>query len=149
MAGDIRELDAWAVGLLNSLNPAGRRVLARQIAGELRREQQARISAQTNPDGTPYAPRKPQMRGKAGRVRRKMFSKLRTTRHLKIDATADSAVVTFSSQVQRIARVHHFGLRDRVERNGPMVKYPARELLGITEEDHEKIANVIVAYLSV
>ncbi|VVE41412.1 phage virion morphogenesis protein [Pandoraea communis] len=148
MAGDIRELDAWAVELLNSLSHSGRRVLARQIAGELRREQQARISAQTNPDGSPYEPRKPQMRGKAGRIRRKMFSKLRTTRYLKIDATADSAVVAFTGQVQRIARVHHFGLRDRVERNGPTVKYEARELLGITDRDQETIADLIIKHVA-
>lgn len=148
MAGDIRELDAWAVSLLNSLDPVGRRTLARQIAGELRRQQQARISAQTNPDGEPYVPRKPQMRGKAGRVRRKMFTKIRTARYLKIDATSDSAVVKFTGEVQRIARVHHFGLRDRVERNGPTVQYAARELLGITDSDQATIADLVLKHIS-
>ncbi|RRW94291.1 phage virion morphogenesis protein [Pandoraea apista] len=148
MAGDIRELDAWAVALLNALEPTGRRMLARQIAGELRRQQQARISAQTNPDGTAYEPRKPQMRAKAGRVRRKMFTKIRTARYLKIEATSDSAVVKFTGEVQRIARVHHFGLRDRVERNGPTVKYAARELLGITDGDQATIADLVLKHIS-
>lgn len=148
MAGDIRELDAWAVSLLNSLDPTGRRTLARQIAGELRRQQQARISAQTNPDGEPYVPRKPQMRAKAGRVRRKMFTKIRTARYLKIEATSDSAVVKFTGEVQRIARVHHFGLRDRVERNGPTVQYAARELLGITDGDQAAIADLVLKHVA-
>lgn len=148
MAGDIRELDAWAVALLKSLEPTGRRMLARQIAGELRRQQQARISAQTNPDGTPYEPRKPQMRAKAGRVRRKMFTKLRTARYLKIEATSDSAVVTFIGQVQRMAIVHHYGLRDRVQKDGPVVKYAARELLGVTAHDLESLTDFIVDHVA-
>ncbi|MCI3205828.1 MULTISPECIES: phage virion morphogenesis protein [Pandoraea] len=148
MASDIRDLDAWAAALLNSLEPTGRRMLARQIAGELRRQQQARIAAQTNPDGTPYEPRKPQMRRKAGRVKRKMFTKIRTARYLKIEATSDSAVVKFTGEVQRIARVHHFGLRDRVERNGPSVQYAARELLGITDSDQATIADLIIKHVA-
>lgn len=48
-----------------------------------------------------------------------MFAKLRTTKYLKTAASADSASVQFEGKVQRIARVHHYGLRDRVSRKGP------------------------------
>ncbi|MBL1569862.1 phage virion morphogenesis protein, partial [Klebsiella pneumoniae] len=37
-------------------------------------------------------------------------------------------------RVQRIARVHHYGLRDRVSRRGPEVQYSQRRLLGINDE---------------
>lgn len=63
-----------------------------------------------------------------------MFAKLRTTKYLKTAASADSASVEFAGQVQRIARVHHYGLRDRVSRKGPEVRYEKRRLLGVNNE---------------
>ncbi|TAL53826.1 phage virion morphogenesis protein [Pandoraea sp.] len=141
-------LDAWADALLAQLSPAARRHLARQIATDLRRRQQQRIAAQTNPDGTPYEPRKPQFRGKAGRIRRKMFPKLRLARHLKTSATPDHAMLYFTGQVQHVARVHHYGLRDRVQRRGPVVKYPARGLLGLSDEDCRSIEALVLNHLA-
>lgn len=149
VATDLHELDAWAVGLLNSLSPAGRRVLAGNIARELRRQSQARIAAQVNPDGSAYEPRKPQLlRRKQGSIRRKMFTKLRTSRYLKARGNADGAVVTFVGQVQRMALVHHYGLRDRVQKDGPVVKYAARELLGISETDQSTLADLVIAHVA-
>ncbi|MFV1134945.1 phage virion morphogenesis protein, partial [Klebsiella pneumoniae] len=46
----------------------------------------------------------------------------------------DSASVEFEGRVQRIARVHHYGLRDRVSRRGPEVQYSHLRLLGINDE---------------
>lgn len=63
-----------------------------------------------------------------------MFAKLRTAKYLKTAASADSAGVQFAGKVQRIARVHHYGLRDRVRRNGPEILYSKRHLLGINSE---------------
>lgn len=123
-------------------------MLAGQIARRLRETSQAHIQAQTNPDGSPYEKRKPQKRAKVGRVRRKMFTKLRTNRYLKVEASSDGAFVAFAGQAQRIARVHHFGLRDRVEKNGPTVKYAARELLGITDTDQEAIADLVISHVA-
>lgn len=144
MSADLHELDAWAAGLLSSLSPSARKMLVGEIARRLRETSQARILAQINSDGTPYEKRKQQKRAKVGRVRRKMFTKLRTNRYLKVEASSDGAFVAFAGQAQRIARVHHFGLRDRVEKNGPTVKYAARELLGITDGDQDTIADLIV-----
>lgn len=149
MATDLHELDAWAVGLLNSISPAGRRVLAGNIARELRRRSQDRIAAQVNPDGSAYDPRKPQLlRRKQGSIRRKMFMKLRTARYLKAEGSADGAVVKFIGQVQRMAIVHHYGLRDRVQKDGPVVKYSARELLGITDSDQSTLADLVIAHVA-
>lgn len=142
------QLEARLGGLLAQLEPAARRGLAREIAKELRQSQRKRIAEQLNPDGSAYAPRKPQLRQKAGRIRRQMFSKLRTTRFLKTAVTADSAVVGFIGQVERIARVHQLGLRDRVQKGGPQAQYPARELLGFTEADIAAVQDLVLAHLA-
>lgn len=58
--GDLAELEAYVGGMLKSLQPAQRRKLLRKVATTMRRENQARIKAQKNPDGSKYAPRKAQ-----------------------------------------------------------------------------------------
>ena len=76
---DLNALEDWAGGLLAKLSPTERRQLNQGIARNLRRSQQQRIALQQNPDGTPFAPRRSQkaLRGKKGRIRRRMFTKLR------------------------------------------------------------------------
>ncbi|MCK6904260.1 phage virion morphogenesis protein [Enterobacter roggenkampii] len=130
---DLQRVDEWLAALLANLEPAARNRMMRQLAQELRRSQQQNIRLQRNPDGTAFEARRVTARSKKGRIKRQMFAKLRTTKYLKTAATADSASVQFDGKVQRIARVHHYGLRDRVRRNGPDVRYPARRLLGKNE----------------
>lgn len=145
------QLDAFAAGLVAALQPAERRQLAHDIARLLLRANQARIAAQKNPDGSDYEPRKPQrrLRGRKGTVRRTMFAKLRTARHLKAQSTPEAALVGFTAEVERIARVHHHGLRDRVNRRGRLeVDYPARRLLGIGEADEAAIRDLIIERLA-
>lgn len=134
--------------LLARLSPASRRTLTREMAKRLRHSQQQRIRAQQNPDGSHYAPRAPQMRNKHGRIKRQMFSKLRTAKYLKASSSADSAIVEFTASVQGIARVHQYGLRDQIRRHGPEVQYPARELLGISDEDAELIEMMVIEVLA-
>lgn len=116
--------------LLAGLEPAARKRMMRELAQQLRRSQQKNIRMQRNPDGTAYEPRRVTARTKTGRIRRQMFAKLRTAKYLKAVANPDSASVEFEGRVQRIARVHHYGLRDRVSRNGSVITYPHRRLLG-------------------
>lgn len=131
---ELQKVDAWLTALLANLEPAARKRMMRELVQQLRRNQQNNIRLQRNPDGTGYEPRRVTARTKKGRIKRQMFSKLRTTKYLKTAASADSATVEFAGQVQRIARVHHYGLRDRVSRRGPEVRYAERRLLGITAE---------------
>lgn len=146
---DLAPFEARLSGLLASIEPAARRKLARVIATQLHASQSRRIAAQLNPDGTPYAPRKPRLRRKKGFVRRQMFSKLRTARWLKTEATPEAAVITFAAQVQHMARVHQFGLRDRVDRRGgPEVTYPMRQLLGLTPNEIAEIEDAVLAHLA-
>lgn len=145
----IDALEAFAGSLIAALEPAARSELAKQLAREIRASQQQRIAAQQNPDGSPYAPRKPQLRHQKGKIRRSMFNKLRTARFVKAKGTADAAIVSLTSEVSRIARVHQFGLRDRVNRKtGLEVDYPQRELLGFTDAEKTLIRDIIVAQLA-
>ncbi|WP_072263219.1 phage virion morphogenesis protein, partial [Enterobacter asburiae] len=138
----------WLAALLANLEPAARNRMMRQLAQELRRSQQQNIRLQRNPDGTAFEARRVTARSKKGRIKRQMFAKLRTTKYLKTAATADSASVQFDGKVQRIARVHHYGLRDRVRRNGPEARYPARRLLGVNDEVETITRDTLLRWLS-
>ncbi|WP_183047684.1 phage virion morphogenesis protein, partial [Salmonella enterica] len=50
--------------------------------------------------------------------------------------------------VQRMARVHQYGLKDRPNRHSRDVQYAARPLLGFTRDDEQMIENVIVSFLN-
>ncbi|MDV7020756.1 phage virion morphogenesis protein [Enterobacter kobei] len=145
---DLQRVDDWLAALLANLEPAARNRMMRQLAQELRRSQQQNIRLQLNPDGTTFEPRRVTARSKKGRIKRQMFAKLRTTKYLKTAATADSASVQFDGKVQRIARVHHYGLRDRVRRNGPEARYPARRLLGVNDEVETITRDTLLRWLS-
>lgn len=142
-------LESFAADLIAGLEPTARKALAQDMARQLRASQQKRIAAQQNPDGSGYAPRKPQLRHKKGKIKRQMFAKLRTAKHLKASGTADAAVVAFTSEVQRIARVHQLGLRDKVNRKtGLEADYPARRLLGLSAADETLIRDIVTAHLA-
>ncbi|HDV8210381.1 TPA: phage virion morphogenesis protein [Enterobacter hormaechei] len=145
---DLQRVDDWLAALLANLEPAARNRMMRQLAQELRRSQQQNIRLQRNPDGTTFEPRRVTARSKKGRIKRQMFAKLRTTKYLKTAATADSASAQFDGKVQRIARVHHYGLRDRVRRNGPEARYPARRLLGVNDEVETITRDTLLRWLS-
>ena len=134
--------------LIGNLSPAARKEMARTIAKRLRAGQQQNIKRQQAPDGTPFKPRRAPVRKKKGRVKREMFAKMRTAKYLKAKGTADDAVIEFTGNVQRMARVHHYGLRDRPARGGKDVQYEARPLLGLTDNDRQMIEQEIITRLS-
>ncbi|MEV8985309.1 phage virion morphogenesis protein [Klebsiella variicola] len=143
---ELQEVDAWLDALLAELEPAARKRMMRDLAQQLRRSQQKNIRMQRNPDGTAYEPRRVTARTKQGRIRWQMFAKLRTTKYLKTAASADSASVEFSGQVQRIARVHHYGLRDRVSRRGVEVRYSERKLLGLNKNVRASVEESLIRW---
>lgn len=146
---DVKPFDDKLAGLLSSLSPAGRRKLAGDIAKELRKSQQQRIKQQKAPDGSPYQARKRQpLRAKTGRIKRAMFQKLRASRYMKATGRENSAVVEFTGKVQRIARVHQYGLKDRPNPHAKDVQYPQRQLLGLSREDKQLVKTLIIKHLS-
>jgi len=131
--------------LISSLSAPARKEMARSIGRKLRASQQQNIKRQQAPDGTPFKPRKTQsVRSKKGRIKREMFAKLRTAKYMKMQASPDEALIEFAGNVQRMARVHHYGLRDRPSRKGKEVKYEARPLLGLNENDINIIEQLIL-----
>ncbi|HHK5889391.1 TPA: phage virion morphogenesis protein [Serratia marcescens] len=146
---ELKPFDDQLAGLIAGLSASRRRQLAAEIAKRLRISQQQRIKRQQAPDGTPYAARKRQpIRSKKGRVKREMFAKLRTHRYMKAKGTADEALVEFAGRVQRIARVHQEGLRDRPNRHSRDVQYEARPLLGFGDVDRQIVEDVITSQLN-
>ncbi|EHL1444451.1 phage virion morphogenesis protein [Escherichia coli] len=146
---ELTALQERLAGLIASLSPAARRQMAADIAKRLRTSQQQRIKRQQAPDGTPYAARKRQpVRSKRGRIKREMFAKLRTNRFMKAKGSDSAAVVDFTGKVQRMARVHQHGLKDRPNRNSRDVQYEARPLLGINADDVSVINDIIIGSLS-
>ncbi len=146
---ELKPFDDKLAGLIGALSTAGRRKLATAIAKELRKSQQQRIKLQKAPDGSPYQARKRQpLRAKSGRIKRAMFQKLRTSRYIKASGRNDSAVVEFTGKVQRIARVHQFGLKDRPNPQSQEVQYPDRQLLGFDRRDRQHIEELIIKHLT-
>ena len=144
----LEAFDERLSALIGNLSPAARKEMARTIAKRLRAGQQQNIKRQQAPDGTPFKPRKAPARKKKGRVKREMFAKMRTAKYLKAKGTADDAVVEFTGNVQRMARVHHYGLRDRPARGGKEVQYEARPLMEISPRDKHSIRAIVTEYLS-
>ena len=154
---ELQALEAWAAQLLHRLQPVQRRRLLVDVARSLRASNAQRLRAQTGPEGNAWEPRKPpstalrsqreKLRQKA-KQRKPMFAKLRQQKHLKARAQGDAAVVEFAGRAQRIARVHHFGETDAVKPGGPQYRYPARELLGITQDDSDKLRDLLLRHLS-
>lgn len=144
---ELHDVDAWLAALLAQLEPAARKKMLREVARDVRRIQQANITAQRSPDGTAWEPRRVTARSKKGRIRRGMFAKMKTAKYLKAQASADAAEVAFVPAVQKLARVHHYGLRDRVSHRGNEVKYPARPLLGVNEEVAISVKNILLRWI--
>jgi len=140
---ELKPFDTRLAGLISTLSPQSRKALAVTIAKRLRASQQQNIKRQQAPDGTPYAPRKASLRNKKGRIKRAMFTQLRTARYMKASGSSDAAVVEFVGRVKRMAEVHHYGLRDRPSVRGPAVKYEERPLLGVSVLDMKLIKMLV------
>lgn len=135
--------------LIGNLSPSSRKEMARNIAKKLRASQQQNIKRQQAPDGTPFKPRKAQpIRSKKGQVKREMFARLRTVKYMKARANSDEAVVEFTGRVQRMVRVHHYGLLESPTLNSKKIRYHQRPLLGLNLEITKEIHNMIIEGLN-
>ena len=142
----LEALEPWLQAIQNRLKPGERMKLARKIGQLLRKRNAQRITANRQPDGSSMEERKPRKRG--GKQRRgRMFKK--TARNLRVRAFQDRVELDFKQPVSGAAKVHHFGLMDKVEKTptAPRVRYPSRKLLGIPAEDREAIMDEALAWL--
>ncbi|WP_049367473.1 phage virion morphogenesis protein [Haemophilus influenzae] len=149
----VEEVQAKLNALINNLSPQARRQLARNIGQALRKNQQARIARQENPDGTAFEPRKPRKEfgKKKGRIKRKaMFAKLRTARYFKIQSNANEVSVGFNGSSAMIAKVHQYGLMSSPSKTKDFkVRYAQRELLGFSQSDLDIIEDLVIEQLSI
>lgn len=149
----VEEVQAKLTALINNLSPQARRQLARNIGKALRKNQQARIARQENPDGTAFEPRKPRKEfgKKKGRIKRKaMFAKLRTARYFKIQSNANEVSVGFNGSSSMIAKVHQYGLMSSPSKTKDFkVRYAQRELLGFSQSDLDIIEDLVIEQLSI
>ena len=134
--------------MLNQLSDQERRKLEMIIARKLRASQKSRITKQQNPDGSAYVPRKFRLRDKKNKIKNKMFNLIKTSKYMRIERTPEGVAIGFMNRVANIARVHQYGLRDRVEKGGPTVKYDSRELLGFTPAELEMIESEVLDHFS-
>ncbi|MBB7125096.1 phage virion morphogenesis protein [Escherichia coli] len=123
---EFKRFEDRLTGLIESLSPSGRRRLSTELAKRLRQS----------------------ARKKTGRVKRKMFAKLITSRFLHIRASPEQASMEFyGGKSPKIASVHQFGLSEENRKDGKKIDYPARPLLGFTGEDVQMIEEIILAHL--
>ena len=146
---ELTAFDTRLAGLIAALSPQSRKAMAATIAKRLRKHQQQRIKRQVTPEGQPFAPRQSQpLRDKKGRIKREMFAKLRTAKYMKAKGTDKDAVVEFTGQVQRMAKVHQYGLRDRPSLRAKEVRYEARPLLGMDADDMKIVEDELLICIS-
>ncbi|PWB14233.1 phage virion morphogenesis protein [Acinetobacter sp. AM] len=145
---ELQALNEHLGALLIQLSDAELHKLEMGIARKIRASQKTRISKQQNPDGSAFVPRKKRLRDKKNKIKNKMFNVIKTSKYMRIERTADGVAIGFMNRVANIARVHQYGLRDRVERDGPTVKYDARELLGFTPDELDMIESEVLNHLS-
>ena len=92
------------------------------------------------------------MRDQRGQLRKRnaqrLFAKLAGSKHLRAQVAGGDAVVAFAGRTERIARVHHFGLRDSVKPGGPQYDYPARPLLGISDDFTKRLQDRLLAHIA-
>lgn len=149
----LADLEAIANATLQKMAGPERRKLLRRMGQTIRGSQAKRIAAQQNPDGSAYAPRKTKTttgkaRSKKGSIRRgKMFRKMRQYKYLQIGTDAEGLWVGYSGYASHIGNIHQDGDFDKPNPNAKPMRYPRRILLGLTAEDRDSLADMLLSQL--
>ena len=141
-------LEAWMERALEALSPGERRQVFRTIGRALLARNRKRMTAETGPDGQAWTPR---ARDRHGRIRKaaKMMAGLRAARRLKSDPSVEGAEVGWGGRDARLAAVHHYGALDYVDKTRTnKVRYPARPLIGLSEDDTAFVRDALLTHLS-
>lgn len=77
----------------------------------------------------------------------KMFKGLIKARWLKAKLTKQEASIYFAGVADQVAAVHHFGDKDKPHPKADPVRYPERQLLGITPEDAKEAEAILIEAL--
>ncbi|RRO12064.1 phage virion morphogenesis protein [Pectobacterium aquaticum] len=130
----VRELKNWS----NATGRNGRRITGYDpMRGELRSFLRDDIDRYLSIDARRSA--------RPTSFKAQMFRKLRTIRFLRTETSPNSAAVGFSGKAAQIARIHQFGEMDDI--SDSHVRYPVRQLLGLTPSDLDWLAETITDFI--
>ena len=146
-------LEAWIGGLIQSLEGPARLRLLRQIGRDLQAAQRRRIRANLDPDGEPFAPRRPRTIRADARKRRgaartgPMFQ--RAGDRLGRTVSDDMIDIGFDARASGILRIHHEGQTAALAPfdTAPRVQFARRRLLGLSDQDRDRILTTITRTL--
>lgn len=136
------ELDKYIIDHFNNLSFTLKHRVWRSWANYMRLKTFKDYRAGKSPSGDNFIPPKWQ--------KRRMFLKLGKSSHLKTRGKGGYLQLGYFHTAGRIASVHHFGLRETFSKGilkGKTVKYPKRELLGITKDDLKELEKLILGAL--
>lgn len=145
LESNIEDLQPWMQAYVDRLSPQSRKQLLRQVGTRLKTENRKRMTAQRDPDGQAWTPRKPQKQHDKKQNSKKLFLRLRQAKRLRHRVMSDRLQVGFVGRAARIARIHHYGLRQRLQYG--QAQYPARELIGIPDGDKQLLSEIILNYV--
>ncbi|HCK29804.1 MULTISPECIES: phage virion morphogenesis protein [Acinetobacter] len=146
---NIQDLAVYLQPMLDRLSAGERAKLAKKIGRDLRISQRKRITAQQNPDGSTYTARRTRLREQKGKIKRKMFAKIKSNKYLNILSNSESIAIGFIGRIGNIANVHQYGLRDRATRSAPDTVYPKREILGFSPEEIQNIESSFLKHINI
>lgn len=136
------ELDEYLIKHFNNLNETLKRKIWRDWSNYMRKKTSGDYWSGKQPDGKDFVPAKWQ--------KRKMFIKLAKSSRLATREKKGFLQLGYFNTTGRIASVHHFGLVEKFTRGflkGKTVKYPKRELLGVTKKDLKELEILILGAL--
>lgn len=105
----------------------------------IRKQNQARMKAQVAPSGERW----PERKNKSGEA---MMRKMRSAKHFKVRVSSAKAAAGFTGYTAYIASVQHHGKRQQLGKRN--IKYPVRELIGVTHKDTLELQQVVTEYIS-
>lgn len=79
---------------------------------------------------------------------RAMFRKLKSGKFLRAGATDSEAWIGFSGHVADIAWIHQEGRQDRPSPRARPVRYPRRELIGLTPPERASIVDLVLTHIA-
>lgn len=132
--------------LYRALSAPERRKLMRGVITAVRREQLKRIAAQRNPDGRAFAPRSTGQKRK-DQATGPLFKKLRLIRHTVMQSSESEGTMGFKNRAERIARVHQYGEMDAPRKGWRPVRYPVRQLLGVSDQTERIVMEALEKHL--
>ena len=130
--------------LLSALHPVRRAATLKKIGRLIKKRNSQRIAQNIAPEGEKWEARKAQKkRGKMVVRKKKMLKSFRLARHLKIKHGGSGITVGFYGKMEEYGALHQFG-GTAIVKGGMTAEYPARPLLGLSDDDLADIYDLVL-----